>query len=78
MLATLDDVAAQPITADELDRVRTKAQKDFDDTVNDPEKIGRRARRMRSRRRLAAVLHPPRPLAHADARRCHARRRANG
>ena len=39
MLATLYDVAAHPITEAELDRVRTKAQKDFDDTVNDPEKM---------------------------------------
>jgi zinc protease len=39
LLATLYDVATHPITADELDRVRTKAQKDFDDTVNDPEKM---------------------------------------
>jgi zinc protease len=39
MLATLYDVAAHPVTDDELARVRTKAQKDFDDTVNDPEKM---------------------------------------
>jgi zinc protease len=39
LLATLYDVAAHPITDAELDRVRTKAQKDFDDTVNDPEKM---------------------------------------
>ena len=39
MLATLYDVAAQPITDAELDRVRTKAQKDFDDTINDPEQM---------------------------------------
>jgi zinc protease len=39
LLATLYDVAAHPVTAAELDRVRTKAQKDFDDTINDPEKM---------------------------------------
>jgi zinc protease len=39
LLATLYDVSAHPITEPELDRVRTKAQKDFDDTINDPEKI---------------------------------------
>ena len=39
LLATLYDVAAHPITQAELDRVRTKALKDFDDTVNDPEKM---------------------------------------
>jgi zinc protease len=39
MLATLYDVAAHPITDAELDRVRKKAQKDFDDTINDPEKM---------------------------------------
>jgi zinc protease len=39
MLATLYDVAAHPVTAGELERVRTKAQKDFDDTINDPEKM---------------------------------------
>jgi len=39
MFATLYDVAAHPITDAELDRVRKKAQKDFDDTINDPEKM---------------------------------------
>jgi zinc protease len=39
LLATLYDVSAHPITQAELDRVRTKALKDFDDTVNDPEKM---------------------------------------
>jgi zinc protease len=39
MLATLYDVAAHPITAGELDRVRIKAQKDFDDTINDPQQM---------------------------------------
>ena len=39
MLATLYDVGARPITAAELDRVRIKAQKDFDDTINDPQQM---------------------------------------
>ena len=39
MLATLYDVAAHPVTDAELDRIRTKALKDFDDTINDPEKM---------------------------------------
>jgi zinc protease len=39
MLATLYDVAAHPITAGELERVKTKAQKDFDDTINDPQQF---------------------------------------
>ena len=39
LLATLYDVAAHPITASELDRVRIKAQKDFDDTINDPQQM---------------------------------------
>ncbi|HXR55711.1 MAG TPA: pitrilysin family protein [Casimicrobiaceae bacterium] len=39
MLATLYDVAAHPITEPELARVRIKAQKDFDDTINDPQQM---------------------------------------
>jgi len=39
LLATLYDVGARPITAAELDRVRIKAQKDFDDTINDPQQM---------------------------------------
>jgi zinc protease len=39
MLATLFDVKAHPITDEELGRVRTKALKDFDDTVNDPQRF---------------------------------------
>ena len=39
LLATLYDVPAHPITAAELDRVRAKAQKDFDDTLNDPQQV---------------------------------------
>jgi len=39
MLATLYDVAAHPVTQAELERVRIKAQKDFDDTINDPQQM---------------------------------------
>jgi zinc protease len=39
LLATLYDVAAHPVTASELERVRIKAQKDFDDTINDPQQM---------------------------------------
>lgn len=39
MLATLYDVGAHPVTAEELERVRIKAQKDFDDTINDPQQF---------------------------------------
>ncbi|MEO9135276.1 MAG: pitrilysin family protein [Casimicrobiaceae bacterium] len=39
LLATLYDVGAHPITAAELERVRVKAQKDFDDTINDPQQM---------------------------------------
>ena len=40
MAATLAAIARDPITGPELDRVRAKAAKDFDETVNDPEKLG--------------------------------------
>jgi zinc protease len=39
LLATLFGVANDPITDAELARVRTKALKDFDDTVNDPQRF---------------------------------------
>jgi zinc protease len=39
MLATIAEIAKQPITPEEVDRVRAKALKDFDETVNDPEKL---------------------------------------
>ncbi|HEY1325316.1 MAG TPA: pitrilysin family protein [Casimicrobiaceae bacterium] len=39
MLDTLLDVGKNPITEAELARVRTKALKDFDDTVNDPQRF---------------------------------------
>jgi len=40
MLAALSDVAKQPITAEEVERVRAKALKGFDEVFNDPEKAG--------------------------------------
>jgi zinc protease len=40
LLATLYGVRDRPITAEELDRVRTKYLKDFDQTVNDPQAFG--------------------------------------
>ncbi|MDQ6619533.1 MAG: insulinase family protein [Pseudomonadota bacterium] len=40
MAATLAAVAREPITDAELERVRAKALKDFDDTVNDPQRLG--------------------------------------
>ncbi len=40
MEATLAELAKQPITEAELDRVRAKAMKDFDDTINDPRRLG--------------------------------------
>jgi zinc protease len=39
MLATLYDVVAHPVTDAELERVKIKAQKDFDDTINDPQQM---------------------------------------
>jgi zinc protease len=40
LLATLEKVQEQPITAAEVERARTRLLKEFDLTVNDPEKIG--------------------------------------
>ena len=40
MLATLYGVREQPITQDELDRVRAKFIKGFDQTINDPQAFG--------------------------------------
>ncbi len=39
MIATFADVAKQPITPEEVERVRAKALKAFDETVNDPERL---------------------------------------
>ncbi len=40
MLQTIEGVKQQPITAEELERVRTKELKDIDDTLNDPQRLG--------------------------------------
>ncbi|HZQ62556.1 MAG TPA: pitrilysin family protein [Casimicrobiaceae bacterium] len=40
MAATLASVATQPFSETELERVRAKAMKDFDDTINDPQRLG--------------------------------------
>jgi len=40
LLATVEGVRAKPITAAELDRVRAKALRQFDETFNDPQKLG--------------------------------------
>ena len=39
MLATIDELPKQPIANEEVARVRAKAMKSFDETVNDPEKL---------------------------------------
>jgi zinc protease len=40
LLATVENVKAKPITAGEVDRVRAKALRQFDETFNDPQKLG--------------------------------------
>jgi len=40
MEATLEDTARTPITAAEVDRVRAKALRDFDETIADPARLG--------------------------------------
>jgi zinc protease len=40
MLRTIEGVKQQPITATELDRVRTKVLKDIDEALNDPQRLG--------------------------------------
>ncbi len=40
LLATVEGVRAKPITATEVDRVRAKALRQFDETFNDPQKLG--------------------------------------
>ncbi len=40
MEATLEGTAATPITAAEVDRVRAKALRDFDETIADPARLG--------------------------------------
>ena len=40
LLATVEGVRAAPITEAEVDRVRTKALRQFDETFNDPQRLG--------------------------------------
>jgi zinc protease len=40
LIATVENVKARPITAGEVDRVRAKALRQFDETFNDPQKLG--------------------------------------
>jgi zinc protease len=40
LLATTENVRAKPITEAEVDRVRAKALRDFDETFNDPQRLG--------------------------------------
>ncbi len=40
LTATVEGVGAKPIAADEVDRVRAKALRQFDETFNDPQKLG--------------------------------------
>ncbi len=40
MLQTIEDVAQQPFSPSEIDRVRAKALKAIDDTINDPQRLG--------------------------------------
>jgi zinc protease len=40
LLATVENVRQQPITAAEIDRVRAKALRDYEQTLNDPQKLG--------------------------------------
>ncbi|MBL8352924.1 MAG: insulinase family protein [Burkholderiaceae bacterium] len=40
LLATVDAIAAEPITAEELDRVRTQALNDWNQGFSDPERVG--------------------------------------
>jgi zinc protease len=40
LLATVDAIATEPITAEELERVRTQALNDWNDGFSDPEQVG--------------------------------------
>src|SRR6185503_17937419 len=40
MLRTIEDAAKQPFTEGEIDRVRAKALKAIDETINDPQRLG--------------------------------------
>ena len=40
MLHVIEDVAQQPFTKNEIDRVRAKAMKSIEETINDPQRLG--------------------------------------
>jgi zinc protease len=40
LLATVEGVGAKPVTADELDRIRTRVLKGIEETINDPQRLG--------------------------------------
>jgi len=40
MLRTVEDTKTQPFTTEELDRVRARALKGIDETINDPQRLG--------------------------------------
>ena len=67
LLATVEGVRAKPITDAEVDRVRAKALRQFDETFNDPQQLGVAMSESIATRRLAAVLPAARPVAQADA-----------
>jgi zinc protease len=40
MLRTVEGIKSQPVTADELERVRAKTLQDIDERINDPQRLG--------------------------------------
>jgi zinc protease len=62
MEATLEGVRTSPITPAEVDRVRAKALRDFDERIADPARLGI-ALSESVRSRLASRVPRPRPLA---------------
>ena len=74
MLAALEGVAAQPITAAEIERVRARALNEFERIISSPQAFGRVPLRLDREWRLAAVLPRARPLAHGQRRRRATRR----
>ena len=74
MLATIDNVAKEPITEAEVARVRVRAAKYFDDTINNPQAFGVAISESDRAGRLAPVLPHARSLSQRDAGRRAARR----
>jgi zinc protease len=69
MLATIANVAKEPITEAEVARVRARAAKYYDETMADPQKFGGRHLRIHRAGRLAPVLPRARPLSQREAGR---------